>query len=119
MPEIARVIFASIDPTAHYLIVTEATRFTQERLLKNVPFNLVGNGQPEQQPVRDHTIYRVTETGEGNGEIPMCWIDVLVGGEYAMPRLGSEITVEEIWESAMVYVLARLEELPANTVGDS
>ncbi len=116
IPVVAKAIFSGIVPQEQYLVVQkdQAAKFNLGRMAKGLPANLVSrDGAPDQLPIRDYGIYQAADTPSGSDQISLGFVNLLLGEEVAVAKYGFELTVEDIWAAATVYVLARMEELPA------
>jgi hypothetical protein len=115
IPWIASALFAEIKPQEQYLVVPpgQASKFNLARMTRGESVNIVSaNDAPNQLPIRDHGIYHGAKLPVADNQIDLPMVNLLLGEEIAVAKQGYELTVEDIWAAATVYVLARMEELP-------
>lgn len=113
-PVIAGTLFQSIDPEAQYCLIPlkMAERFNYRRVMEGLPVGLVFEAG-QMRPIRSLEFYRVQDTPSQDGDILEGYATMLVSSGMATMKLGEELTVDDIWKAAGVFVRAKLADLPA------
>ncbi len=111
LPAIARALFAQIDPDIRYVVAEgTSTAFTTARLMRGLPAMVIGDRDRISKPLRDHGIYRITPDGIDHDCIAEGWVNAVLEDGAGAVKLGSEITVGDVWDAAAHEVATRLEQ---------
>ncbi len=110
---VALALFRGIDVASTYCVIPEksAERFNYQRMMEGLPVGLVVDQVTStERPIRSGEFYRLSEDPQ-DGEIHEGHGTMLGTAGVAVLKTGADITVDEIWHAAMVFVHAKLEGL--------